>query len=104
MTAPSNGPRPQLWILRHGETEWSKSGQYTGLTDMPLTVEGEQQAVEARRVRPHLKVLLTSGYTGAALQAHGVPEDLQLLAKPYRREELAQKLRLVLGDAGQKDG
>lgn len=50
MIAPSNGPRPQLWILRHGETEWSKSGQYTGLTDLPLTVEGEQQAVEARKV------------------------------------------------------
>ena len=50
MIAPSSGPRPQLWILRHGETEWSKSGQYTGLTDLPLTVEGEQQAVEARKV------------------------------------------------------
>ena len=46
----ANIPRPQLWILRHGETEWSKSGQYTGLTDLPLTVEGEQQAVEARKV------------------------------------------------------
>jgi probable phosphoglycerate mutase len=42
--------RPQLWILRHGETEWSKSGQYTGLTDLPLTVEGEQQSVEARKI------------------------------------------------------
>ncbi|MGH6903666.1 MAG: histidine phosphatase family protein, partial [Geminicoccaceae bacterium] len=42
--------RTQLWILRHGETEWSKSGQYTGLTDLPLTVEGEQQAVEARKI------------------------------------------------------
>jgi signal transduction histidine kinase/CheY-like chemotaxis protein len=71
---------------------------------MPGGMNGVQLAVEARRVRPHLRVLLTSGYTGAALQAHGVPEDLQLLAKPYRREELAQKLRLVLGDAGQKDG
>jgi len=46
----ATSPRPQLWILRHGETEWSKSGQYTGLTDLPLTVEGEQQAVEARKV------------------------------------------------------
>ncbi len=50
MTDPASIARPQLWILRHGETEWSKSGQYTGLTDLPLTVEGEQQAVEARKV------------------------------------------------------
>ena len=49
MTNAAFAPRPQLWILRHGETEWSKSGQYTGLTDLPLTVEGEQQAVEARK-------------------------------------------------------
>jgi probable phosphoglycerate mutase len=34
----------EIIVLRHGQTEWSLSGQHTGVTDLPLLPEGEQQA------------------------------------------------------------
>ncbi len=36
----------EIWLLRHGETAWSLSGQHTGWMDLPLTEEGERQALE----------------------------------------------------------
>lgn len=38
--------QPEIWLIRHGETEWSRSGQHTSRTDLPLTPTGEACAKE----------------------------------------------------------
>jgi broad specificity phosphatase PhoE len=40
----------EIWLVRHGETAWSLSGQHTSRTDLPLTHVGEQRAEELGRI------------------------------------------------------
>ncbi|MEV0974177.1 histidine phosphatase family protein [Microtetraspora glauca] len=52
----------EVILLRHGETEWSRDGRHTGLTDLPLTKRGEEQArALARVVRGRTFSLALSG-------------------------------------------
>lgn len=40
--------RGEIWVLRHGETDWSAIGRHTGRNDLPLNAAGEAQAEELR--------------------------------------------------------
>jgi broad specificity phosphatase PhoE len=58
--------RSELWLVRHGETEWSLSGAHTSRTDLPLTAEGQRRAE----------------VVGGALRNHKFAE---VLSSPLRR-------------------
>jgi signal transduction histidine kinase/CheY-like chemotaxis protein len=65
---------------------------------MPGSMNGRQLADEAVRRRPALKTLYTSGYTENAIVHHGrLDSGVLLLAKPYRKAELARMIRMALG-------
>lgn len=52
----------QVWLIRHAETEWSKSGQHTGRTDIPLTDTGREvaRALSARLDDHEFAAILSS--------------------------------------------
>jgi probable phosphoglycerate mutase len=52
----------EVWLVRHAETEWSRSGQHTGRTDIPLTDSGRRvaAAMGARLAGHRFGVVLTS--------------------------------------------
>lgn len=82
---PGLNDETELWIVRHGETEWSASGQHTSVSDLSLTEAGERQAAALRDVladvrpvhvvsSPRARALETARLAG--LDVDDVTEDL----------------------------
>lgn len=74
----ANERPPVVYVLRHGETRWSITGQHTGRTDVALTVEGEQQARRA-------------GLVLSRLRGTNTPPAL-VLSSPRQRAQLTAQL------------
>jgi broad specificity phosphatase PhoE len=67
MTTDVEG-RPELWLVRHGATEWSVLGRHTGRTDMPLTEDGRAQALSvSEKLADHEFALVLSSPLSRAL-------------------------------------
>ena len=56
---------PTVYLARHGETTWSKTGQHTGRTDLPLTAQGE---ADARRLGERLAGIAFAHVLSSPLQ------------------------------------
>jgi CheY-like chemotaxis protein len=66
---------------------------------MPGGMTGRQLSEAAALLRPNLKTLFTSGYTANSIFHHGrLDAGVHFLPKPYRKQELAARLRLVLDE------
>jgi len=64
---------------------------------MPGKYNGRDLAAAAAKIRPGMKILFTSGYSEAAISRNGrLDQGISLLTKPYRHQQLSQKIREVL--------
>lgn len=71
---------------------------------MPGGINGYELAQQATLLRPDLKVLLTSGFTSKTIVEKGQERFCaHMLNKPYRKADLAQRLRLVLDEVVEND-
>ncbi|MBX3507345.1 MAG: PAS domain S-box protein [Parvibaculum sp.] len=92
VTSASSGPEAYELLKRMEDVDLL----FTDVV-MPGGMNGRQLAEAALRLRPGLRVLYTSGYTENAIIHHGrLDPGVHLLSKPYRRQEMAAKVRKAL--------
>jgi len=87
--AVSESPLGRIYVLRHGQTEWSRDGRHTGRTDIPLTQQGEDQA-------------RTVGRLLDVLRGDGAP-PLTVWCSPRRRARETAELAGLEPDAVRED-
>jgi signal transduction histidine kinase/CheY-like chemotaxis protein len=97
------GHRVQCARSGHEAIEILEAGKPVDLlfTDvvMPNGINGIELAREAQRLRPGIKVLLTSGNSAEALARYGALDEYPIVSKPVSRAELARRVAAVLGEA-----
>ncbi|MEQ8515368.1 MAG: response regulator [Chromatocurvus sp.] len=92
VTAASHGTEALQAVRQHADIDLL----FTDVV-MPGGMNGRELAESVGRLRPDLKVLYTSGYTENAIVHQGrLDPGVELLSKPYRRRDLAAKVRKVL--------
>jgi broad specificity phosphatase PhoE len=78
----------EVWLARHGETEWSVAKRHTGRTDLPLTPHGHEQA---RRLAPALSAhRFARVLCSPLLRARQTCEEAGLIERAELRDELVE--------------
>jgi PAS domain S-box-containing protein len=96
VTSAANGPEALAILQQRADFDLL----FTDIV-MPGGMNGRQLAEQAVRLHPALKVLYTSGYTENAIIHRGrLDPGVDLVSKPYRRRELAARIRAVLDRDG----
>ncbi|MFS4437571.1 histidine phosphatase family protein [Paracoccaceae bacterium GXU_MW_L88] len=69
---------PELWVLRHGQTEWNRAGRFQGHLDSPLTPLGETQAAAQNRL----------------MRGLALPPDMRFFTSPLGRARRTAEIAL----------
>lgn len=70
----------ELWLVRHGQTDWNLQGRYQGNTDVPLNATGQAQAIEMAKLvdGSRLRAIYSSDLQRAYVTAQAVAERWQM--------------------------